>query len=151
MNWLERLGSAALAAGIGAVGWACSSDETAAPTGSSSTTSSATGSGTGGGTSSGGTGGQGTGGAGVAPHDELGRDSTQYVLANPGHAYIAYASAATGDLGLASLPAGDDLVRWLDTASGTTVNETATLTAGDQTFTRPGTIGAEVALYVALQ
>ncbi len=87
----------------------------------------------------------------MAPHDELARDGSQYVLAHPGHAYVAYASAASGGLGLAELTAGDYLTRWLDLASGTTIQETVTVAAGDHSFARPGSIGGEVALYVELQ
>jgi hypothetical protein len=87
----------------------------------------------------------------MAPHDELAHGATDYVLADPGHAYIAYAAALTGDMGLADMTAGDYLVRWLDAASGTTINETVTVTGGDQTFIKPGSIGDDVAVYVERQ
>jgi hypothetical protein len=87
----------------------------------------------------------------LAPHDELAHGATDYVLADPGNAYIAYASNANGDMGVADMTAGDYLVRWLDPSSGTTINETVTVTGGAQTFVKPGTIGNEVAVYLERQ
>jgi hypothetical protein len=86
--------------------------------------------------------------AGMAPHDELAHAGSQHVLALPGSRYVAYAASASATLGVRSLSAGSYSLRWFDPVTGSVVDETATVGAGDATFTKPGGIGDEVALYL---
>ena len=83
----------------------------------------------------------------MEPHDELAMGDTQWVLANPGDAYIAYASSASGDLGLRGLDLGTYELSWLDPMDGDASTETVTLMTTDASFTPPAGIGPEVALY----
>ncbi len=82
----------------------------------------------------------------LEPHDELAMGATQYVLASPGSEYIAYASDASGDLGLRGLDTGSYELAWLDPADGDTAAETVDVTVTDATFTTPADIGPEVVL-----
>jgi len=84
---------------------------------------------------------------GMEPHDELARNATDYVLASPGDSYIAYAAGA-GDLGLASMAAGNYTLRWFDAIDGTEVQHDVSLGSGDQTLTRPPGLGDEIAVYI---
>lgn len=85
----------------------------------------------------------------MAPHDELTRDGTNYVLANPGDSYIAYASALVGDMGLRDMAAGSYDFIWFDSRNGTTVKETAvSVPAGDRSWSKPAAIGSELAVYI---
>ncbi|TET37104.1 MAG: hypothetical protein E3J72_06610 [Planctomycetota bacterium] len=85
----------------------------------------------------------------MAPHDELAHGGTQYVLAKPGDSYIAYASSLAGEIGLKSMTAGTYYFKWFDCATGTAVEQNdVTVNSGDQTWTTPGGIGAEVAVYI---
>jgi len=83
----------------------------------------------------------------MAPKDSLASGSTNYVLANPGIAYIAYTRDG-GSPGIKSLPAGTPLQRWLDTVTGTMVELTQSISGGNTLFSRPGGIGSEAALYL---
>jgi len=83
----------------------------------------------------------------MEPHDELAMGATDWVLANPGDAYIAYAAAAAGDLGLRGLDLGTYELHWFDPADGDELAETVTLASTDASFAVPGGIGPEVALY----
>jgi hypothetical protein len=82
----------------------------------------------------------------MAPHDELAFGATEYVLAKPGDAYIAYSSAASGDLGVQGLTAGDWTLTFFDPVSGNKETSSVTLASGDQTFATP--YSGEVALYL---
>jgi hypothetical protein len=85
----------------------------------------------------------------MAPHDELAFGGTLYVLANPGDSYIAYASSLSGDMGLKGMTAGSYDLKWYDVTNGATViQEDVVVGSGDQTWTKPGSIGNELALYV---
>jgi len=85
----------------------------------------------------------------MAPHDELAAGATQYVLATPGQAYIAYSASATGPMGLKAMTAGVCDFTWLDCASGATVQQQGVRVAdGDQAWDRPQGIGAEAVVYV---
>ncbi len=79
--------------------------------------------------------------------DDLARGNTDYVLADPGNVYIVY-----GDSGMSlsvNVQAGDYFVKWFDPVDGDWVDEgSRTLTAGDKTFTKPGVVGSEAALYL---
>ena len=79
--------------------------------------------------------------------DDLARGNTDYVLADPGNVYILYGDAGTS-LGV-NIQAGAYNVKWFDPIDGDWVDEgSQVLTAGDKTFTKPGAIGAEAALYL---
>jgi len=85
----------------------------------------------------------------MAPHDELKHGGTEYVLANPGDSYVAYASALSGNLGLKSMTAGTYTLTWFDCVDGDTITQTnVSVAAGDRTWSKPASIGGELALYV---
>jgi len=85
----------------------------------------------------------------MAPHDELAHGGTDYVLADPGTSYIAYALNLSGDIGVAGMTAGDYDFTWLDAQTGNTVEQSGiSVLAGDQTWTKPGGIGNELAVYI---
>jgi|GEM_PF-1009529 len=81
----------------------------------------------------------------TAPRDDLRRGHTDYVLADPGNVYLAWAD--DGDsLGLA-LVAGSYRIRWYDPLNGNWADEGCqTLPAGDRAFRKPAGMGGEVAL-----
>jgi hypothetical protein len=82
----------------------------------------------------------------LSPHDELKHASTKYVLANPGHSYIAYADEGDGRLGIKGLPAGTYRVTWLDCRSGrTSSGDHSVAEPGDAVFNRPQNFGDECA------
>ena len=84
----------------------------------------------------------------LAPRDDLAHGATQWVLANPGTAYIAYSTNA-GAMGLKGVVAGDYYFRWLDIPSGTIVQQTnVAVSAGDRSWARPAGIGDEAAVYI---
>ena len=83
------------------------------------------------------------------PYDSLARGNTDYVLADPGNVYIVYGDSGTS-LGV-NIIAGNYFVKWFDPVDGDWVDEgSQTLTAGDNTFTKPGAISSEAALYLEL-
>lgn len=87
---------------------------------------------------------------GLAPDDTRANSDTDYVLEDDTNlVYMLYADSGVGNLGLTSMTAGDYDLYWLDTADGDTVTESnQALGAGTNTFSRPGTIGAECALWI---
>lgn len=85
----------------------------------------------------------------MAPHDELARGDTEYVLARPGRAYIAYSSRCTRELGLTGRFEGTYDLRWFDCATGKTVTRASVkISAVNASFPRPAGLGKEVALYL---
>jgi len=85
----------------------------------------------------------------MAPHDELARGDTEYVLARPGRAYIAYSSRCTRELGLTGRFEGTYDLRWFDCATGKTVTRASVkISAVNASFARPAGLGKEVALYL---
>jgi hypothetical protein len=90
----------------------------------------------------------------MAPRAGLAYADTDYVLAKPGHSYIAYglAETAAGDLrrlGLRDLSAGTYDLRWFDPVGGATVEQPGlALEAGDHAWDKPDGFGAEAALYL---
>jgi hypothetical protein len=84
----------------------------------------------------------------MEPRDDLARDETLYVLAEPGASYIAYADSGQGALGLADVHAGHYELRWLDIASGDEVVLEQALSAGVHSFPRPASVAGEAALYL---
>jgi len=85
----------------------------------------------------------------MAPHDDLKLGGTTYVLANPGISYIGYSPNLSGNMGFKSLISGSSYtLKWFDTVTGTSVNETKTATSTEQSWPKPSGIGSEVALYI---
>lgn len=84
----------------------------------------------------------------MIPRDDLEREGTRWVLADPGRAYIAYASGGDEPLGLADLPTGTYDLRWFNPITGEQVEVTGVMLDGDVSFPRPQSIGGEAALYV---
>lgn len=86
-------------------------------------------------------------GTGLEPHDELAAGRTQYVLARPGEAYVAYSADAVGELGLRDVEPGSYTLRWLDCATGDVATGTLTHTdRGPLSLAVPPGLGSEVAL-----
>ncbi len=84
----------------------------------------------------------------MSPRDDLAHGATRWVMADPGTAYIAYATSP-GPMGIREMTAGAYLFRWLDIPSGTIIEEASVaVPAGDCAWSRPSTIGDEAALYV---
>lgn len=84
----------------------------------------------------------------LAPRDDLALGATRWVLANPGAAYIAYATSGAA-LGLKGVTAGTYRLRWLDIPSGTMALQTnEVVNTGDQMWPRPSGIGDEAAVYI---
>lgn len=85
----------------------------------------------------------------MSPHDELGFNGTEYVLAHPGRSYIAYSSQLEGKIGLKNTAAGVYKFCWFDCITGSEVTkENVTVAGGDQSWDKPGGIGNELALYI---
>ncbi|NQT53336.1 hypothetical protein HQ576_14860 [bacterium] len=85
----------------------------------------------------------------MAPHDELAHAGTEYVLARPGHSYIAYASDLRATIGVKGMAAGTYALRWLDCATGVRVEQTdVRVAAGNHAWPKPPVLGSEVAVYV---
>lgn len=86
---------------------------------------------------------------GLVPADELTFGGTQYVLAKPGHAYVAYASEPKARLGLRDLPDGKYALTWIECGTGRRMEQTAN-GKGDTAWNVPGELSGEVAVYVRL-
>ncbi len=85
----------------------------------------------------------------MAPHDELARGATRYVLADPGRSYIAYAADARGPVGLKGMKAGTYDLTWVDCVTGKTARQAGLrVAAGDRTWARPDGLGGELAVWV---
>ena len=85
----------------------------------------------------------------LRPRRDLAAGSTKWVLANPGSSYIAYTYSATGPLGLKGITAGTYDLVWLDTINGASVVQKAVRAPdGEVKWTKPASLGEEVALYV---
>jgi hypothetical protein len=85
----------------------------------------------------------------MSPHDELRLAGTQYVLAQPGASYIAYASQLRDGIGLKNMPSGVYKFRWFDCGTGKEVTqEKISVAGGDQSWNKPSGIGSEIAVYV---
>jgi hypothetical protein len=84
----------------------------------------------------------------MSPHDELKYAQTEYVLARPGHSYIAYASNLKGGIGLKNMTAGTYMLRWFDCATGKSVTQQKRVGAGNRSWPTPPGIGPELALYL---
>jgi len=85
----------------------------------------------------------------LAPHDELAAGDTEYMLAAPGSAWVAWSGRRTGEMGVRGLPAGRYALGWLDCATGATVEQRGVEFAGGAvTWPPPPGIGPETALHV---
>ncbi|MBI4580786.1 MAG: hypothetical protein HY718_13850 [Planctomycetes bacterium] len=83
----------------------------------------------------------------TVPHDELAREATDYVLADPGSVYIAYSD--TGGRLAVLMTAGRYRVRWYDPASGNWTDQgVRAVSDGAQTFASPWDDGIEAAVYL---
>ena len=86
---------------------------------------------------------------GMEPHDELAHGGAEYVLAEPGHRYVAYAFDARGQIGLKRMAAGRYRFDWFDCTDGKRlVQESVTVGQGDRVWKVPEGIGQEVAAYI---
>jgi hypothetical protein len=85
----------------------------------------------------------------MSPNDDLAYMGTEYVLANPGESYIAYASSLDGEIGIRKMSSGIYNFLWYDIPSGTTfTQENIQVQGGDQIWEKPESIGIELALYI---
>ncbi len=85
----------------------------------------------------------------MAPHDALAHAGTKYVLAKPGHSYIAYARTRIDTLGIKAMTAGFYDMHWYDIATGRSFRQKAvSVTNGDAAWPVPARFGAEVALHI---
>ncbi len=85
----------------------------------------------------------------LVPHDELKHAGTQYVLALPGHSYIAYSAEKSKMLGLQGMKAGLYDICWYDCITGESLQLVdAQITQGANSWKKPSGFGDEVALYV---
>jgi CubicO group peptidase (beta-lactamase class C family) len=88
----------------------------------------------------------------MAPHDELHFAGTEYVLANPGKSYIAYASNLSGEIGLRDMSTGTYDFAWFDIKNGTSVRQIGVrVAAGNQIWASPAGIGQELVVYIRRQ
>ncbi len=55
--------------------------------------------------------------------DIHGHGDTDYVLANPGHSFVAYASGPTVTIGLKNMTSGTYSFKWFDCKDGNTVQQ----------------------------
>lgn len=87
----------------------------------------------------------------MAPHDELRASGTQYLLAAPGFAYIAYASKPVTSLGVKDMPAGTYSLNWFDPATGKSdTHAWVAIEPGEQHWACPPGFDGPVALYLRL-
>ena len=87
----------------------------------------------------------------MAPHDELAYQGTDYLLAQPGARYVAYATDLPpgGLLGVSDLAQGLYDLSWFDPATAQwVVWQDLAIAAGDVAWEKPATFGPEVALHV---
>ena len=85
----------------------------------------------------------------LAPHDQLAAGDSEYVLAAPERAWVAWSGRRTAEMGVRGLSEGRYALTWLDCATGVTVEQRdIPVAAGDATWPAPAGIGAEAALCV---
>lgn len=82
------------------------------------------------------------------PHDELAAGGTQYILADPGSSYIAFATRLQGSMGVRNMKAGQWRLTWVDCAAGNRIEQTVTIQGGDAAFPRPRGIGTWCAVWI---
>jgi hypothetical protein len=85
----------------------------------------------------------------MQPRDDLAAGSTKWVLARPGDSYVAYTYDYAGPMGLENMIAGTYDLLWYDTVTGRTVKQKGiSVPSGEVKWTKPESLGSEVALYV---
>ena len=85
----------------------------------------------------------------MAPHDELASAGTQYLLADPGKCYIAYASHLSGKIGVKDMKAGSYDFHWFDCKTGKEITHNSiSVKAGDGSWAMPSGMGSELAVYI---
>ena len=85
----------------------------------------------------------------MQPRNALAAGSTKWVLANPGKSYIAYTYDYSARMGLSDLPTGIYDLLWFDPQTGVQVSQKGVKAkGGESTWSKPATMGNEVALYV---
>lgn len=85
----------------------------------------------------------------MAPHDELRLAGTEYLLALPGHSYVAYASQYTEPLGIREMTPGRYTFAWLDAESGaTSTYERRVSEEGDFWVEPPPEFKGELAVWI---
>jgi len=85
----------------------------------------------------------------MKPRDDLAAGSTRWALANPGESYVAYTYDCSGPMGVKGLAAGTVDLKWFDAVSGRTVTQAGvSVPAGEAVWTKPDSMGREIALYV---
>lgn len=85
----------------------------------------------------------------MKPRDDLAAGSTKWILANPDASYIAYTYDYSGPMGVQGMMAGRYDFVWFDPVDGDTVTQKdVSVSSGDVTWTKPDSIGNEVALYI---
>ncbi|MBL7185758.1 MAG: hypothetical protein ISS70_05480 [Phycisphaerae bacterium] len=84
--------------------------------------------------------------------DDLAAGSAKWVLANPGSSYIAYTYDYSGPMGIKDMTAGRYNLKWFDPVDGDTVTQAGvSVSSGNVTWSKPDSMGSEVALYVKRQ
>ena len=85
----------------------------------------------------------------MKPRDDLAAGSTKWVLANPGDSYIAYTYDYSSPMEIKGMKAGTYDLMWFDTVDGDTVKQTGvSVSSGDVIWSKPDSIGSEIALYI---
>jgi hypothetical protein len=84
----------------------------------------------------------------MEPRDDLAGAGTKWVLAAEDGESILYAPALGGTIGRKSVTAGRYTLRWLDCATGATVEQSVTTPGGLASWPKPAGIGSEVAVHV---
>ena len=88
----------------------------------------------------------------MKPRDDLAAGSTRWVLANPGDSYIAYTYDYSGPMGVMSLATGTYDLKWFDTVDGDTMLQNdVSVPSGNVTWSKPGSMSNEIALYIRRQ
>ena len=88
----------------------------------------------------------------LAPDNSRADGDTAYVMAGEAErAYVLYTESYSGGMGLTSLPAGQYLLHWLDTASGATSDELFDHPAtGTATFIAPTGLGPAIEIALSI-
>jgi hypothetical protein len=88
----------------------------------------------------------------MKPRDDLAAGSAKWLLANPGHSYIAYTYDYSGSMGVKGITAGRYDLMWFDTVDGDIVAQMGvSVRSGDVTWPKPDAMGDEIALYIKRQ
>jgi hypothetical protein len=85
----------------------------------------------------------------MKPRDDLAAGSTRWVLANPPDSCIAYTYDYSGSMGIRGVTGGKYDLMWFDPVDGEAVTQSdVSVSSGNVTWTKPDSIGNEVALYI---